>query len=307
MRLRYACVWGLVALAVVVRCGGNAGTTCVAGTTSPCNATCGTGIQTCSSDGSGFGACVCPSPNDAGGDVSVSDAQGDVVVSDASGDVEAGPWTPSQLSGLRLWLDAEVGVNASVFSWADQSGNGNNATQTNPQSQPQVVPNVVNGRSVVRSQSGVLTIKDAASLQFSTQPFEIVVIGSGGSGSASCTFWEKNTLNAGLWWNMTTAGGSGQDIYVGTGTPTAHLTFLNVDGSNHHFEVDAPSLAVTVDGTTVTGPTATCDMSVVGTDVGLGDCSGGRIDLAEVIVIAGALSMSDATNLNQYLLAKFNL
>jgi hypothetical protein len=228
-------------------------------------------------------------------------------VSDASGDVEAGTWTPHQLSGLRLWLNAEVGVNASVFSWADQSGNGNNATQTNPQSQPQVVPNVVNGHSVVRSESGVLTVKDAASLQFGTQPFEIVVIGSGGSGSAACTFWEKNTLSTGLWWNMASSGGSSQHIYVGTGTPTANVTFLNVDGSNHHFEVDAPGLAVTVDGTTVTGPTASCDMSAAGTDVGLGDCSGGRIDLAEVVVVAGTLSKSDATSLNQYLFAKFNL
>ncbi len=85
------------------------------------------------------------------------------------------------------------------------------------------------------------------------------------------------------------------------------MTITNATLANHHFEVDAPSLAATIDGVTMSGPTATCDMSVVGTDAQLASCTGGQIDLAEVIVVVGTLSMSDATNLNQYLLAKFNL
>jgi hypothetical protein len=41
------------------------------------------------------------------------------------------PFSPANLSGLSLWLKADAGVTLSgsnVTAWADQSGNGNNAT-----------------------------------------------------------------------------------------------------------------------------------------------------------------------------------
>ena len=54
----------------------------------------------------------------------------------------------------RLWLRADVGVvtdsGGSISTWADLSGLGNDATQSDSASQPQAVASVVNGQPVVR-------------------------------------------------------------------------------------------------------------------------------------------------------------
>jgi hypothetical protein len=59
------------------------------------------------------------------------------------------------LQSLALWLRADAGLvqgvtNIPVNIWADQSGNGNNATPTALTSEPSWVPGVLNGMPVVR-------------------------------------------------------------------------------------------------------------------------------------------------------------
>lgn len=49
------------------------------------------------------------------------------------------PILPSEIAGLVLWLDAEVGITvmgAGVSAWLDQSGEGNNAAQTTDADRP---------------------------------------------------------------------------------------------------------------------------------------------------------------------------
>jgi probable HAF family extracellular repeat protein len=61
---------------------------------------------------------------------------------------------PTNLSGLRLWLDPGVGVTnngaGQISAWADQSGNTNNPIQATSSKQPLIVTNVLNGRRIVR-------------------------------------------------------------------------------------------------------------------------------------------------------------
>ena len=47
-------------------------------------------------------------------------------------------WTPRAITGLKLWLRADLGVTigTGVSAWADQSGNGNNVTQGTGSKQP---------------------------------------------------------------------------------------------------------------------------------------------------------------------------
>jgi hypothetical protein len=65
---------------------------------------------------------------------------------------------PTKLAGLRLLLQADVGVtsdaNGKVSSWQDQSGRANHAVQSTTGSQPTLVTNVVNGRPTVRFNGG---------------------------------------------------------------------------------------------------------------------------------------------------------
>ena len=61
--------------------------------------------------------------------------------------------TPTTVPGLKVWLKADTGITlnaGNVASWADVSGNGNNATQANPPNQPEYVSAAFNGKPVVR-------------------------------------------------------------------------------------------------------------------------------------------------------------
>lgn len=82
---------------------------------------------------------------------------------------------PTVTSGnLQLHLDAGVGVTpGATFTWADQSGVGNNFEQTSAGLQPVLTPGVINGRPAVRFTSDRLdavaghTLNSAAAAPFS--------------------------------------------------------------------------------------------------------------------------------------------
>jgi prepilin-type N-terminal cleavage/methylation domain-containing protein len=60
---------------------------------------------------------------------------------------------PTCIDNLKLWFAAGTGVTLSsgyVSTWADQSGNGNDAVQLSALAQPLYVPNAINGLPAVR-------------------------------------------------------------------------------------------------------------------------------------------------------------
>jgi len=60
------------------------------------------------------------------------------------------PFLPSSLGGLALWLKADAGVTlagSNVTAWADQSGNGNNATS--PSTYPTFVSSSINSKPAI--------------------------------------------------------------------------------------------------------------------------------------------------------------
>jgi hypothetical protein len=62
------------------------------------------------------------------------------------------PFSPADISGLSLWLKADAGVTLSgsdVTAWADQSGNGNNASSEEG-TRPTLVSNTLNSKPVLR-------------------------------------------------------------------------------------------------------------------------------------------------------------
>ena len=66
-------------------------------------------------------------------------------------------FTPAQLPNLALWLNASAVTGKSdgdaMATWADQSGNGRNATQATGTKQPLYKTNIVNGKPVLRFDS----------------------------------------------------------------------------------------------------------------------------------------------------------
>lgn len=64
-----------------------------------------------------------------------------------------GPFDPTRIAGLRLFLRSDLGIIQSgglISAWNDQSGNGNHATQGTAALQPTSVANVQNGLPAVR-------------------------------------------------------------------------------------------------------------------------------------------------------------
>lgn len=68
---------------------------------------------------------------------------------------------PTEIDDLALWLRADLGVtivSGRVSSWADQSGNGRDATQATAALRPILVANEINGESVIRFASDAATM-----------------------------------------------------------------------------------------------------------------------------------------------------
>ena len=104
---------------------------------------------------------------------------------DAGGDAPAGSWSPKDLPGLAVWLDATVGatfdVNTKLTSWIDQSGNGNNGTITAPCVGPARAANSLNGHDTLAftgsaSVGACVAIADATSMRFGINDFAVFVV-----------------------------------------------------------------------------------------------------------------------------------
>ena len=89
------------------------------------------------------------------------------------------PFSPTDLSGLSLWLKADAGVTLSgsnVTAWADQSGNGNNANANSGQ-EPTFVSSFSNSKPAIEfdGQVQVIQIADANNLDFLNMSVFIVL------------------------------------------------------------------------------------------------------------------------------------
>ena len=89
-------------------------------------------------------------------------------------------FSPTDISGLKLWLKADAGVTYDgsnrVSAWADQSGQGNNASASGDE-RPVYSASGLNSKPTIsfNGSAQVLTITDNASLDFSTMSAYLVI------------------------------------------------------------------------------------------------------------------------------------
>ena len=79
------------------------------------------------------------------------------------------PFSPTDLTGLSLWLKADAGVSevdGDITAWADQSGNGNNATATDT---PTLT--TISGKTFVDFSEGFFTGDEIL-----TQPYATIMV-----------------------------------------------------------------------------------------------------------------------------------
>jgi hypothetical protein len=213
-------------------------------------------------------------------------------------------------SGLKLWLEANVGVtsnsNGNVSTWQDQSGNGNNATQTNSSNQPLVVANALNGLSVIQFTASTNQWFNLPNVMNGATAGEVFVVVKANSGSPSAArgLWR---LGANSYYPYTD-GNVYEDFgstvqYNEIGHPASGVTQFSL------FNVSAQSGQWTgrIDGVTLLNST-TNTVSFNSSPL-LGSNGSNPFDgqIAEVIVYNSVLNAAQRTTVGQYLQGKYNL
>jgi hypothetical protein len=219
------------------------------------------------------------------------------------------PFDPSSIAGLRLWLKADsesYSDNASVTTWHDRSGNGNDAT---PGHAPVFKTGILNGKPVVRF-DGVITLLQTAGLVVSTsQPSTVyaVVIPRARPASYAPVYIDGVASNStGFRMVLATSGSTwgtynGSDVNAGTGlvTNSPYLLGMLLDGSgNGAFRTNGAT-----DGTWAGGSSG----SGLGVDRIGADGSGrfAQVDIAEILLYDSALGSTDRDNVESYLNSKY--
>lgn len=234
----------------------------------------------------------------------------------------AAAFTPSQITGLALWLKADAITGLSdgdaITAWTDSSDNGNNATQGTAGVQPTYSTGIVNGKPVARFDGGDRLINTAASITADHTAFVVgcVTGGSGyqrmlhfgASGPATsggdfrlffgaingnfATFWGTAT---GAAWNDTAAN-----------TPTQSVTNFSILTAKRDGAV----------GTPYKNGTAQNAKNSIGTRTSTGYAVGASAaesiqwligDIAEVIIYDSALSDANRQAVEAYLSAKYGI
>lgn len=260
------------------------------------------------------------------GDGSVLDAPDDssdaALLDSSSGD---GGFDVGSLQGLALWLDAAKGVTKNnqnqVSKWADQSANGNDASQGMQSRQPVFNTNVINGLPALhfdQSATQVLNIADASSLQWGTADFTVEVVARfdnnannmefgtlyGKVGSSSGIFFVANNVNQSAA-GITGAIDSNNILAVSSSynDNTARSYAFRRVGSNLELRANGAQILSQAQSGNV-------DVSASGTGVIIGDYNQQLPldgDIAEIVAVKGSISAQDLTALEAYFKAKYNL
>ena len=209
-------------------------------------------------------------------------------------------------------MQANVGVtsnsNGDVSVWQDQSGNGNNATQSNSSYQPVVVASSLNGLPAIQftaTSSQWFTLPNLMNGQTTGEVFVIVKANSA-----------TPAVARGLW----SLGSNGADCY-----PNTNGSIYESFGSTGQYNIGHPGSGVTqyslynvsgqagqwtarIDGMTLL--TSATNTGAFTTSPFLGkDGNGNMFDgaVAEVIIYNTVLTAAQRTTVGQYLQGKYNL
>ena len=211
---------------------------------------------------------------------------------------------PTAISGCALWLRADAGVltneAGAVTNWVDQSGNGKNAEQTNPDQQPIYSAAAFNGLPAVTFDGGDAATGDR--LYFGDIPMQTIfivnrvaegtidnagIIGKGGG-------WNDKSLRRANATNWRHIGSDGND-------------FSNPAGSL--FAVNGVNTSVAEPGVRHVLMAQRGDGAINYDTIGAGywDNRSFKGDMAEVIVYNRALTENERIRVGLYLSQKYSL
>ncbi len=221
-------------------------------------------------------------------------------------------FSPADVAGLKLWLDASLGVtlNASTVSaWADQSGNGDanrNALQASAILQPTYNASNAsyNGKPTIDFADPTLLKTGIWSAEL-TQPNTIFVAGNQNGAVTFAYMFDALGPEASL---FNVANGLAVQAYAGTGlnlittvVNTSTIACVTYNGASSSIRVRTKTAGTTGN----TGANTFTGMTV-------GNYNGGgnfslKGPIAEVLAYSGALSGANVSLILDYLGAKYNI
>ena len=221
--------------------------------------------------------------------------------------------------GLRLWLKGDAGVNAAngkIASWADQSGNGILAAQSNASLQPAFAQsgqsNVVRFDGVRTSLNFPLAINGWTGMTILMVAANSVDV-TGGSSPKAAIFWDETA-----WWGTTYLSPYQSNVSFRFGTtqtynwpdykrPASVGTGLNLTTALHSGITDYLYLNGTLaysEGGKYAAIQGTVNSGALGQGYGNTFFGG---DIAEVLVYNRALSDVERQGVETYLMSKYSL
>lgn len=229
-------------------------------------------------------------------------------------------------AGLQLWLSADQGVttntDGTVSRWADQSGQGNDALQTNPTQAPLLAPNTLNGKPTLSFPGGLkfLDVANSASISLLTENVTILVLVKYDDLSTYRCCVTKTVGNGPApfdWWNNQSSSAGRTSFWLGNGVAAQNARFESLippvvgsynvmgfswgNGTMSHYlnDLDAGQFTYTVVPADGGGPLQIGTRADHVTQL--------KGNLAEVLIYQPMLSSSDVTAVLGYLRTKYAL
>jgi len=221
------------------------------------------------------------------------------------------PFSPLNISGLRLWFRADsLVLNDAdpVGTWSDESGNATNATQATAGLKPLYKTNIINGLPVVRwddTNDQLLTTSLALS-----QPYTIFLVQKTNSLATSNRVFATNPAAGGVFLSLFDSDGTndgklsmnaGISVFGGSNYVGAFHFLTGVfNGASSNGWVDGTQVITTQNA----GANTIAEVSLGCSYSGLNTLNG---DIAEVLLYTSALATIDRLKVEGYLKAKYAL
>lgn len=231
--------------------------------------------------------------------------------------VASADFSPSQVSGLQLWLDASQGVTtdgttpatdgAAVQQWNDQSGNGYTAIQNTGGSKPTFKTSIFNGKPVLRfNGSHTLVTSSFLGASFNTSFTSFIVV------NKANTNFEVSTSNQGVTWFSSREINLAYNTNGLSDTQIKNRTLGTVGGNLgvETFRYNGSTKTLRFNGYVSVSEAATGNLGLNGT-LTIGNLSSGGFgyhgDIAELVIYNRALTNLEISDVEAYLAAKYEI
>ena len=216
-------------------------------------------------------------------------------------------FNPKSITGLAAWFDAAKGVTlngSTVSAWADQSGNGRNATQSTAGNQPTYAATDANGKPALTTSASAFYMETPA---WSFTDTVTVFCVAKNTGNSFAGIFQRGSVNerhagyrsSGLIYARRGSANEGSIAYTDTGYSVMRLDFSGT--------LSRPTVNNTAGSSNTASQSFAADSKVLrlfSLSTGIYGMTGG---IAELLYYDAALTASQIASVQRYLATKYGI